>query len=209
MGGSIIPSPPRSPARTRRRELHRVRPPVTRGPIAQRAASAARVRQRRQCQCTNVLPDQVRRDVADGERCRSACARRQRLVRPCGCRYLRWDDATSGIASCAGATKYAGPDSTGVTLKGSCVDQAGNADTRLVPAEVRRDRAEPQGNSCRAGGPSGDAHLEAAPDTKKVEVVRCLDAAGRDRRRSTAATIAVPRLGPQAGRCLPLHADEP
>ena len=36
-------------------------------------------------------------------------------------------DATSGIASCAGSTTYAGPDTDAATLNGSCVDNAGNS----------------------------------------------------------------------------------
>jgi hypothetical protein len=35
-------------------------------------------------------------------------------------------DATSGVDSCTGSVTYAGPDTTGTTLAGSCVDHAGN-----------------------------------------------------------------------------------
>jgi hypothetical protein len=36
-------------------------------------------------------------------------------------------DATSGVASCTGSTTYAGPDTNGATLTGSCSDKAGNS----------------------------------------------------------------------------------
>jgi hypothetical protein len=41
-------------------------------------------------------------------------------------------DATSGIDSCAGSVTYAGPDTPGTSLAGSCVDHAGNRSTGSV-----------------------------------------------------------------------------
>lgn len=42
-------------------------------------------------------------------------------------------DATSGIASCTGSVDYAGPDTPGTTLAGSCVDNAGNSTSGSLP----------------------------------------------------------------------------
>jgi hypothetical protein len=52
-------------------------------------------------------------------------------------------DTTSGIAACSSAQTYAGPDTSSVSLTGSCSDQAGNAST---PAAVtlRFDATKPQ-----------------------------------------------------------------
>jgi hypothetical protein len=81
-------------------------------------------------------------------------------------------DATSGIDSCSGASKYAGPDSSGVTLKGSCVDQAGNE----APASLalKYDSTAPSLNhvAVEVGDRAAMLTWKQPPDTKKVEVVR-------------------------------------
>ena len=52
-------------------------------------------------------------------------------------------DATSGVASCVPPQTYAGPDDPEASVSGSCVDHAGNTNTRFR-AELRRDRARGQ-----------------------------------------------------------------
>jgi hypothetical protein len=50
-------------------------------------------------------------------------------------------DATSGIASCSSGT-YSGPDGTGLTVSGSCADNAGNSANGSSPA-FKYDATEP------------------------------------------------------------------
>ena len=51
-------------------------------------------------------------------------------------------DATAGIASCAPATTYSGPDSAGTSITGSCSDQAGNSASGTLA--VKYDATAPQ-----------------------------------------------------------------
>ncbi len=52
-------------------------------------------------------------------------------------------DATSGVDSCSAATEYAGPDTTGTTLTGACLDRAGNASSSAAFG-FRYDATAPQ-----------------------------------------------------------------
>ena len=119
-------------------------------------------------------------------------------------------DATSGIASCAGATKYAGPDSSGVTLKGSCVDQAGNETPASFALKYDATAPSLKGVAVEVGDRAAMLTWKQPPDTKKVEVVRSPGRRGtRPSPVYSRRPLAFPRFGPQAGRCLPVHAHEP
>ena len=85
---------------------------------------------------------------------------------------FRGSDATSGIAGCTQAA-YAGPDSSGTTVTGSCQDHAGNAGGSL-PFELRFDSTAPAIGGLRVKPGNGSAVLTwtASPDTTLVEIHR-------------------------------------
>ena len=85
---------------------------------------------------------------------------------------FRGSDATSGIAGCTQAA-YAGPDSSGTTVTGSCQDHAGNAGGSL-PFELRFDSTAPAIGGLRVKPGNGSAVLTwtASPDTTLVEINR-------------------------------------
>ena len=85
---------------------------------------------------------------------------------------FRGSDATSGIAGCTQAT-YAGPDSSGASVTGSCQDHAGNAGDSL-PFGLRFDSTAPAIGGLRVKPGNGSAVLTwtASPDTTLVEIHR-------------------------------------
>ena len=85
---------------------------------------------------------------------------------------FRGSDATSGIAGCTQAT-YAGPDSSGASVTGSCQDHAGNAGDSL-PFGLRFDATAPAIGGLRVKPGNGSAVLTwtASPDTTLVEIHR-------------------------------------
>ena len=85
---------------------------------------------------------------------------------------FRGSDATSGIASCTQAT-YAGPDTSGASVTGSCHDHAGNAGGSL-PFGLRFDSTAPAIGELRVKPGNGTATLSwtASEDTTLVEIRR-------------------------------------
>ncbi len=81
-------------------------------------------------------------------------------------------DATSGIASCAGSTTYAGPDTDGASLAGSCIDEAGNS----APASValKYDATPPKLDAVAVAVGAGEATLswKQPADTAAVTITR-------------------------------------
>jgi hypothetical protein len=61
-------------------------------------------------------------------------------------------DGTSGIASCSSGT-YSGPDGTGLTVSGSCTDNAGNGSGPAVSAAFKYDATAPSLNPTIAPQP--------------------------------------------------------
>jgi hypothetical protein len=61
-------------------------------------------------------------------------------------------DATSGIASCTSVT-YAGPDTGGTSVSGSCSDQAGNTSGPATSSTVKYDATPPSVSLALARGP--------------------------------------------------------
>jgi hypothetical protein len=64
----------------------------------------------------------------------------------------RGSDATSGIASCDGATTYNGGETSGTTVTGSCTDLAGNTATGSFP--VRYDKTPPATTAVSSPAPN-------------------------------------------------------
>ena len=91
-------------------------------------------------------------------------------------------DATSGIDACTGSATYAGPDTAGKTLTGTCTDQAGNQASASFA--LKYDATKPSLAHVDVQVGNGDAMLswKQPPDTAKVEVVRT---PGRGRRGPT------------------------
>ena len=81
-------------------------------------------------------------------------------------------DATSGLEACTQAT-YAGPDSVGVSVSGSCRDRAGNG-SRDASFTLKYDATAPTLNEVRAKAGNRTAGLSwvTSPDTVVVEVLR-------------------------------------
>ena len=65
-------------------------------------------------------------------------------------------DSTSGIASCDPAENYAGPDTTGVSISGTCVDRAGNT-SAVAAFALKYDGTAPTVANAVAGRPPDQA----------------------------------------------------
>jgi hypothetical protein len=81
-------------------------------------------------------------------------------------------DATSGVDACQGSTTYAGPDTAGATLTGTCADQAGNQASTSF--SLKYDATKPSLAHVEVQVGNGDAMVswKQPPDTAKVEIVR-------------------------------------
>ena len=64
------------------------------------------------------------------------------------------NDATSGIASCT-TTNYSGPDGSGVTVNGSCTDNAGNTSAPVASSVFNYDGTKPTISAAIFSGTSG------------------------------------------------------
>jgi hypothetical protein len=64
-------------------------------------------------------------------------------------------DATSGIASCASGS-YAGPDTGGTTVRGTCTDRAGNVSSGSASASFKYDSTPPSVSVSLARGPDSN-----------------------------------------------------
>ena len=60
-------------------------------------------------------------------------------------------DTTAGVAGCSSAAGYAGPDTSGATVTGSCTDKAGNVGTASLP--VKYDSTPPKAGAAASRGP--------------------------------------------------------
>jgi hypothetical protein len=92
-------------------------------------------------------------------------------------------DATSGVAACSEARRYAGPDGPSVELAGTCRDAAGNVAAELR-VQLRYDATAPAVARARARIERGAARLtwQRPADAAAIEVERT---PGVDGRRST------------------------
>ena len=70
-------------------------------------------------------------------------------------------DATSGIASCTSGT-YAGPDGSGLTVSGTCTDNAGNASAAAASAAFKYDNTDPAVTTTLDRGPDHNGWHNAA-----------------------------------------------
>jgi hypothetical protein len=81
-------------------------------------------------------------------------------------------DATSGIASCTGSTKYAGPDTAGVNVAGSCTDNAGNTASGSLTLKYDSTPPRLQDVSVDLAGASATVTWKQPSDTAAVVVNR-------------------------------------
>ncbi len=104
-------------------------------------------RQRRQQRERGRRDLRVRRDEAVRDRGHlRPLARPERLVQPHGTWTVTGSDATSGISSCS-APSYGGPDGTGLSVDGTCTDQAGNTSSPHASATFKYDGTAPDASS--------------------------------------------------------------
>jgi hypothetical protein len=89
-------------------------------------------------------------------------------------------DGGSGIGSCS-AVNYAGPDTSGTTVNGTCTDKAGNRAGGTSPS-FKYDSTPPTLSNVGFDWDDGTATLtwSASPDTKAIEIDRTPGAAGPD-----------------------------
>jgi hypothetical protein len=86
-------------------------------------------------------------------------------------------DATAGIAGCSSAS-YAGPDSAGTSVSGTCTDQAGNVGTAALALKYDATPPVVSKVAAKAGNRRIDLSWSASTDTQSVEVTRTPGAAG-------------------------------
>ena len=89
-------------------------------------------------------------------------------------------DGGSGIGSCS-AVNYAGPDTNGTTVNGTCTDKAGNRAGGTSPS-FKYDSTPPTLSNVGFDWDDGTATLtwSASPDTKEIEIDRTPGTAGPD-----------------------------
>ena len=89
-------------------------------------------------------------------------------------------DGGSGIGSCS-AVNYAGPDTNGTTVNGTCTDKAGNRAGGTSPS-FKYDSTPPTLSNVGFDWDDGTATLtwSASPDTKAIEIDRTPGTAGPD-----------------------------
>ena len=89
-------------------------------------------------------------------------------------------DGGSGIGSCS-AVNYAGPDTSGTTVNGTCADNAGNRAGSTSPS-FKYDSTPPTLSNVGFDWDDGTATLtwSASPDTKAIEIDRTPGTAGPD-----------------------------
>ena len=89
-------------------------------------------------------------------------------------------DGGSGIGSCS-AVNYAGPDTSGTTVNGTCTDKAGNRAGGTSPS-FKYDSTPPTLSNVGFDWDDGTATLtwSASPDTKAIEIDRAPGTAGPD-----------------------------
>jgi hypothetical protein len=93
---------------------------------------------------------------------------------------FKGSDGGSGVSSCS-AVNYKGPDTTGTTVSGSCVDNAGNRAGGTSPS-FKYDSTPPTISNVGFDWDDGTATLTwtASPDTKSIEIDRVPGTAGPD-----------------------------